>query len=284
MNLNEFILKWTNKICDYDNFYGGQCVDIYRMYVKEVLGFPQSPGVVGAKDIWNSYLSSHFDRIPNTPTGIPSAGDIMIWGSSYGPYGHVAVVTAATLNTFTCFSQNDPVGALCGLKTYKTYLPTLGWLHPKENMTADEMIIKKVDFERLVTKATRLDEIFAKYNVTDTESLYRVIGGYVSRATDLSNQLGKLQAEVVNREEQVTRLKEQIANLTDDVNSLTSSLNVKIAEYEDLAIAKGKQYIELQQALTALDTLKQAQVQGEVTLTLGELFKLLWNQKLTIKR
>ena len=131
MTLNQFVDKWTGKTCDYDGFYGGQCVDLYRMYVQEVLGCPQSPGVLGAKDIWDSYLTEYYDRISNTPEGVPVAGDIMIWGAKYGPYGHVAVVTQANSSSFTCFSQNDPVGALCGLKKYTAWGSTLGWLHPK---------------------------------------------------------------------------------------------------------------------------------------------------------
>lgn len=131
MTLDQFITKYNGKGIDSDGSYGNQCVDLYRQYIKEVLGYPQSPGVSGAKDIWSSYLPDYFTRIANTPEGIPQEGDIMIWGSTYGPYGHVAVVKSATLNTFTCFSQNDPTGALCGLKTYRTYKPVLGWLHPK---------------------------------------------------------------------------------------------------------------------------------------------------------
>lgn len=131
LTLQQFIDKWDNKGIDFDGHYGYQCVDLYRQYVQEVLGCPQSPGVIGAKDIWDSYLSSYFDRIPNTPEGVPEAGDIMIWGSVYGAFGHVAIVTEATVSTFKCFSQNDPTGAVCGIKLYRTYKPTLGWLHPK---------------------------------------------------------------------------------------------------------------------------------------------------------
>lgn len=132
MTLNEFVAKWTGKKCDFDGFYGGQCQDLYRQYVQEVLEFPQSPGVVGAKDNWDVYLTEYYDRIPNTPDGVPEPGDIMIWGSKYGQYGHVAVVVSANKSSFTCFSQNDPTGTLCGLKKYTAWGSTLGWLHPKQ--------------------------------------------------------------------------------------------------------------------------------------------------------
>lgn len=145
MNLDEFIVKWTGKGIDFDFSYGFQCQDLYRMYVKEVLGFPQSPSVPGAKDNWDKYLKEYFDRIPNSPTGVPVKGDIMIWGASYGPYGHVAVVTEATVNTFKCFSQNDPTGSLPAIRWYKNYTGTLGWLHPREVDTSDNIDQLKKD-------------------------------------------------------------------------------------------------------------------------------------------
>jgi len=129
MTLQQFVDKYNGKLVDYDGAYGGQCVDLYRMYVKEVLGLAQTPLVVGAKDIWTNETKG-FEKIANTPTGVPSVGDVMIWGAKYGPYGHVAIVTSADVNRFTCFSQNDPSGALCAYKNYATYGPTLGWLHP----------------------------------------------------------------------------------------------------------------------------------------------------------
>lgn len=132
MTLTEFVNKYSGKKVDFDGFYGGQCTDLYRQYVQEVLNFPQSPGVQGAKDIWDSYLTDYYDRIPNTPEGVPQAGDIMIWGSKYGPYGHVAIILSANTSSFTCFSQNDPVGSLCVVKKYTAWSTLLGWLRPKQ--------------------------------------------------------------------------------------------------------------------------------------------------------
>ena len=136
MTLDEFVSKWNGKPCDFDGSYGNQCVDLYRMYVKEVLQKPQTPPVSGAKDIWNSCPG--FTKIANSPDNFPLPGDVMIWGSKYGPYGHVAIVTKADINTFTCFSQNDPVGTLPTIKTYKAWSTLLGWLRPEGiNMSED---------------------------------------------------------------------------------------------------------------------------------------------------
>ncbi len=135
MTLDQFIAKWTGIGIDFDGSYGNQCVDLYRMYVKEVLCIPQTPPVAGAKDIWNSCPG--FEKISNSPDAYPLKGDVMIWGSKYGPYGHVAIVTEADINKFTCFSQNDPSGSLPGLKTYKAWSTLLGWLRAKEVNTSD---------------------------------------------------------------------------------------------------------------------------------------------------
>lgn len=130
MTLEEFIKKWDGKTLDWDGAYGGQCVDLYRQYVQEVLNFPQSPGVVGAKDIWDSYLKDRFERIENSPTGIPSKGDIVIWGIKYGKFGHVGVFVEGDAKKFSSFDQNDPVGTKCHLQPH-TYTGVLGWLTPK---------------------------------------------------------------------------------------------------------------------------------------------------------
>jgi hypothetical protein len=137
MTLDDFITKYNGRGIDYDGAYGFQCVDLWRQYVKEVLGFPQSKPIPGAKDVWDTYLPEYYERISNTPTGVPKVGDIMIWGSAYGPYGHIAVVTGANEKTFSCFSQNDPVGKLCGVKQYRSYKGVLGWLHPKYDTKLD---------------------------------------------------------------------------------------------------------------------------------------------------
>jgi hypothetical protein len=113
MTLDDFIKKYDGKVIDFDKAYGGQCVDLYRFYLKEVLQIPQSPPVNGAKDIWNAYQPEYFDKIANTPEGIPQKGDIIIWGSDFGKYGHVAIYLEGDVNNFISFDQNSPIGTPC---------------------------------------------------------------------------------------------------------------------------------------------------------------------------
>lgn len=136
MSLDQFFETYNGKGIDWDGAYGFQCVDLYRQYVHDVLGYPQSPGVRGAKDIWNNYLKTYFDRIENTPNGIPKRGDIVIWNSNMGGgYGHIAVVLKADLYSLTVFEQDGTIGSTARENKY-SYFSVIGWLTPKIKQNA----------------------------------------------------------------------------------------------------------------------------------------------------
>ena len=128
MNTKEFFDKYNDKFIDFDGKYGNQCVDLYRQYCKE-LGFPQSPPVPGAADIWNNYLKDKFIQVPNTPTGVPELGDIIIWDRKLNGYGHVAVFQSGDTKKFISFDQNWPVNSSCHFQKHN-YKFVLGWLKP----------------------------------------------------------------------------------------------------------------------------------------------------------
>lgn len=135
--LQDFIKKYDGQGIDFDGSFGNQCVDLYRQYVKEVVKAPQSPSVVGAKDIWNNYLSQYFDRVENTPSAVPRSGDIVIWGDKIGEFGHVAIFIEGNAVKFKSFDQNFPVGTKCHVQEH-TYKGVLGWLAPKPSATENE--------------------------------------------------------------------------------------------------------------------------------------------------
>lgn len=144
MTIQEFFDKYNGKGIDFDGAFGNQCVDLYRQYAKEVAEAPQSPPVRGAADIWDTYLSKHFERVKNTPTGVPQKGDIVIWNKkSGGGYGHVAIFSQGNTKSFTSFDQNWPVGSVCHFEGHY-YTNVLGWLRPKKpkgvrsDMTQDQ--------------------------------------------------------------------------------------------------------------------------------------------------
>ena len=55
----------------------------------------------------------------------------MVWnGNVGGGWGHTGVVTAANVNTFDCYQQNDPYNSGMHVKTYN-YNNVIGWAIPK---------------------------------------------------------------------------------------------------------------------------------------------------------
>jgi len=130
MTVRGFFDKWNGKGCDYDGWYGFQCMDLYHQYDKECIGSKNYPAPA-AKDVWNKYDSNFYTRISNTPTNIPQEGDVIIWGTIIGPYGHIAVFYAGDVINFTSFDQNFPINSKCHFQVH-SYKGVLGWLRPKQ--------------------------------------------------------------------------------------------------------------------------------------------------------
>lgn len=107
IDTGKFVAQWLNKVPNRPGAVAGQCVALYRCYL-DYLDVPQTPTVVGAKDLWTKYDPTHFVRLPNTITFIPQEGDIFIMDAFKGcPTGHVGIVTrGATIFSFLCFESN----------------------------------------------------------------------------------------------------------------------------------------------------------------------------------
>lgn len=108
MTLNDFVKKYDGKKVDFDNAYGAQCVDLFRMYNKEVLELPYTGAVNGAKDIYFKFdelrEKEFYERV--IPTSA-KAGDIAVWGASASnQFGHVAIVLGTLLDELVVFEQD----------------------------------------------------------------------------------------------------------------------------------------------------------------------------------
>ena len=128
ITVSEFFSKYNGKGIDWDGYYGFQCMDLAHKYAVEVVGKDFRPAPA-AKDVWNQTIDG-YDKIANTPTGVPQKGDIVIWGQGIGPYGHIAVFYQGDVMKFTSFDQNWPIGSLCHFQPHN-YTGVLGWFHPK---------------------------------------------------------------------------------------------------------------------------------------------------------
>lgn len=131
--VDQFVAKWNGKYLEaYDASNKNQCYDLITAWCWE-LGLT-APLTLYAYQIYDNPPLG-FTQVPNTPEAIPQAGAIIVWKKEYnGGAGHTALATKnADINKFEAFSQNDPLGKPCILKTYD-YYQVRGWLQP--NTTA----------------------------------------------------------------------------------------------------------------------------------------------------
>lgn len=246
MTYQEFKSKWLGKGINYDGAYGNQCMDVYRMYVKEVLGCPQSPPVQGAKDVWSTYLPEYFERIANSPTGVPQQGDIVIWGMN--PYGHIAICDKAATSTLTCFEQNWKEGDGSGvteIRLHGNYNNVLGWLRFKklvsnleDNMTEQEKIM--LDFIR-VNQMTegQLREGYAYVKDGTVANLTKEIESLKQSLKDMADRVSILESEnkanndlIVSYQTEVSTAKGSISKLQADLKMMSDEKNVWKNRYE----------------------------------------------------
>jgi len=136
--LNEFVEKYKDTYINFDSMHGPQCMDLYRQYVEEVLGFNQSKKVSIAYQVWFYHQPELYEKIKKTKDNYPIPGDIVVWFWAYGGTGHIAVAVDGGLGYAVCFSQNDPGGSPCILKKYSyTHFSgrqIVGWLRPRKNV------------------------------------------------------------------------------------------------------------------------------------------------------
>jgi hypothetical protein len=131
VTVQEFFNKYVGKHLDVDGVFSAQCVDLFKQFNKEVVNAPNVNG--NAVDYWTTFPTNYYKKIANTASNYPQIGDVIIWGKTVGPYGHIAVCKEADPNKFVSFDQNwnvqiDGTG-VCEFITH-TYWGVLGWLRP----------------------------------------------------------------------------------------------------------------------------------------------------------
>lgn len=124
MTLDEFLTKYDGKEVDWDAQFGNQCKDLFSAYNTEVVGCPFY--VFGnANELWDNAPPEYY-----TQTQTPQKGDVVIWGTGIGAYGHVAIFNSYSGSGFISFDQNFPIGSPCHYQ-YHNYSHVIGYLRPK---------------------------------------------------------------------------------------------------------------------------------------------------------
>ncbi len=269
MTYTQFKQKYLNKHVDFDGRYSGQCVDLFRFYIREVMTTQQPKGVAGAADFWTNYdtdpnLNQHFTKISNSPTGVPKQGDVVIWSKRYGPWGHIALVDSADVNGLTCLSQNDPTGQPTILKKY-TYSNIYGWLQPKESMST--ISIEQKVFEELVGKASKYDEFnrigyssaaqieqLIKDHKTDLDNKNAEVAGHKSAAEEARKSLNELIvacSKALNTVQEMEQIKAALTKVDADLDALDSIQR----QYAELQLHSKEQEENLRSEIAVLKAL-----------------------------
>jgi hypothetical protein len=129
MTAMQFFNKYNKKRLDFDGVNGGQCVDVAKAFYKEV--FRITPIRGNGIDYW--YKSQpKFKRIKNTVWARtfrrPAQGNIVVWGTGVGEYGHVAIANGTgNSRVFDSFEQNYPLWSVCHVQRHD-YKNVIGWL------------------------------------------------------------------------------------------------------------------------------------------------------------
>ena len=136
MTLNEFIKKYDGKTVDFDKAYGGQCQDLFNQYCVEVWGIPnpiqQFPVASAYQNFGYAKNNPNFTAIPNDPTAVPMAGDVIIWNQGVGIHGHVGIFVEGGVMNFKAFEQNWNGVQKCRIVNHP-YDHVTGWFRPKRN-------------------------------------------------------------------------------------------------------------------------------------------------------
>lgn len=149
--LDQFIKDNTGKGIDTDGAFGYQCMDLMHEYCRTVLSLSDLSILAqpNAKSVWTNFnnVKGHelFEQIPNTPTGVPFKGDIVLY--SFPPDGHVDIFVQGDVNSFRSFSQNFPTGSKSIVVNHPNYNGVYGWLRlkPQEPMVT----IKQSEYDHL---------------------------------------------------------------------------------------------------------------------------------------
>mgnify|MGYP001583102486 CR=1 FL=1 len=220
MTFQQFLDKYNGKAVDFDGYYGAQCMDLMHQYVYDVLELTDARILAAptAKDVYqgNPFGLEYFQKINNTPTGVPQEGDIVFFGTGIGPAGHVCIFIEEDEKRFRSFDVNWPVGSPAHIQEH-TYGYCLGWLRIKKDATghptasqdilqrADDFIAVCTELETTATKDAVIGKIKGlKEEIMHLEDANRSKEHAVSEAVQ---KAGELEQQLIELKKENTELK-----------------------------------------------------------------------------
>lgn len=238
MTVQEFLDNWNGKSIDFDGAFGAQCMDLALQYNQDIV---KAPRLIGdAVDVWTTYPQDFYDKVPNTPDNFPQLGDIVIWGTAIGQFGHIAVCQKGDSVSFTSLDQNWNGVSHCEYVTHN-YNAVLGWIRPKAQTPTQETLdsLRQARdnnwnlYQGELQKNTALSDQISSLS-KDNEGKQQAINGLNAKITDLTALLQKDSSADYDLGVKVLDLEHQQSTLQSELQAIASSLNAKDTTQETI--------------------------------------------------
>lgn len=256
MTFDEYISKFTGQTVDTDGVYPNQCMDLMHSYVYNVLGLTDLRLLAhpAAYQVFTEFTESqYFDKIDNTPTGIPQKGDIVLFNkTASNPYGHVCVFISGDANKFKSFDANYPTGSLPHVQDH-TYGYCLGWLHPKSTQPDLQAQLDQTRQDRDKT----WNMVIALCDALGVPHNFDVALAEVNKLVGLEDVLRGKEQQIEDASKQIQDLEAQIKQLTDSnatLKTTNDALNQTVQQQHDDITQQGD---KINQLIKQIADLKQ---------------------------
>lgn len=198
----------------------GQCVGLFNKVVQDTTGvlYPIQ-GANGAKDILTASntrpdLCVQVKNDPKNPNQLPSVGDAVIWGSTWGNgFGHVSFVESVSTVAFTGIEQNFTANTVT--RQQHNWSGVIGWIHFYANdpvappvvvppVVVDPTIPLKAEIASLqlqlkdaqaANAVLQAENASLKKQVADLQAQLALQSG----DSEILNQLGQILAKIIAR-------------------------------------------------------------------------------------
>jgi len=238
ITLDEFVEKWSGKACDFDGYYGTQCMDLMHQYVYDVLGEKDATILASscAKLVYTNFRWNNlFDQIDNTLNGVPSKGDLIFWGT--GTWGHVAIFLEGDVNSFRSFDANWPEGTYPHIQEHN-YAGVLGWL--RYNVTSELTELKdEIDKLEAMLRTTETLVNSWKIKFEDLEKKYAL------ESQEKQLHIETLQKTLAESSFKMAGDTKEIVTLRNELESLRTAHRTLEDEHTNMVSKNDKKYNKL---------------------------------------
>jgi hypothetical protein len=236
--INVFFERWNGQYNNYDNNFGTQCKDLFSQYNNDVVGY----GTYIKGDAWALYGAapdSVYEKIINTRTSVPQHGDVIIWGKTFGGYGHVAIFDSGDANKMRVFGENYPNttkldannkviknGSPCQF-VEMGYSGVHGYLRPRNTNDAEQVSPPVVTVD---PKDTRINELISQNSelqrkLTEETTIIR---------PELQKQLENALQSILEANSLIYSLKKENSDIKTEKEGLNTQISLKTEEIKVL--------------------------------------------------